>query len=90
LTTLKPETIQVEHPKAQGALQEENETIPHYLLTCPSYAHKRWPLYRQARKKKKTLTLQLLLGNLSMTTHLTNYIDAMQWFRHRPSEQPEN
>jgi len=35
----------------------ENESISHFLLICPSYAHERWLLHRQARKKKKPLML---------------------------------
>jgi len=35
----------------------ESESISHFLLVCPTYAHKRWLLHRQARKKKKPLTL---------------------------------
>jgi ribonuclease HI len=40
--------------KAQcPACGADNETIEHYLLTCPSYAHERWELEQHARKIKK-------------------------------------
>jgi len=58
----------------------EDETIEHYLLACPSYAHERWALTRQARKLRKQLSLETLLGDHNMVASLANYIDATRRF----------
>jgi len=58
----------------------EDETIEHYLLACPSYAHERWALMRQARKLRKQLSLETLLEDHNMVASLANYIDATQRF----------
>jgi hypothetical protein len=68
----------------------ENESVSHFLLSCPSYAHERWTLHKLARKKKKPLTLQLLLGDPDMATHLASYIDATYRFKHNPGEYTTN
>jgi hypothetical protein len=55
------------------------ETIPNFLLTCPSYAHERRPL---KQKLRKTPTVKDLLENQKLTLHLLNYIDATRRFNH--------
>ena len=59
----------------------DNETIEHFLLACPNYAHERWTLTRQARKLRKQLTMETLLGDHNMVASLASYIDATQRFR---------
>jgi len=58
----------------------DEETIEHYLLFCLAYAHKRWALARQVKKKKKLLTIKTLLGESNLVTLLENYINATQHF----------
>jgi ribonuclease HI len=58
----------------------DEETIEHYLLTCPSYAHERWALTQQTKKKRKQLTIETLLGEQDLTIPLTNYIEATHRF----------
>jgi hypothetical protein len=63
------------------ACREEEETIEHYLLACPSHAHEIWALNRQARKIRKQLSLKTLLGEQKMTTPLAKYIEVTQRFK---------
>jgi len=56
------------------------ETIEHYLLTCPSYTHKRWALAQQVRKKHKQMTFEVILGDQDLTIPLANYIGATHRF----------
>ena len=60
----------------------EEETIEHLLLRCPSYEHERWALARQARKQRKYMTMETLLGTPEMVIHLANYIDATNRFKY--------
>jgi ribonuclease HI len=64
-----------------SACRVEQETIEHFLLNCPSYAHKHWALKRQARKISKQLMMETLLGEPEMTLPLVNYIKATLRFR---------
>jgi hypothetical protein len=59
----------------------EQETIEHFLLLCPSYAHERWALERQAKKLRRHLTMETILGKPEMVHPLANYIDATQRFQ---------
>ena len=68
------------------ACGEDDETIQHFLLSCPSYGYERWALNQQARKLRKQLSLETLLGDLNMIIPLANYIDATQRFK-KPGEQ---
>jgi len=45
------------------ACREDEESIEHFLLRCPSYAYERWTLTQHARKKRKALTLETILGD---------------------------
>ena len=67
----------------------DEETIIHFLLFCPSYAHERWALARQAKKNKKALSMDALLGDPSMVIPLANYIIATHRFTEH-SEQTTN
>ena len=59
----------------------DDETIQHFLLSCPSYEHERWALNQQARKLRKQLSLGTLLGDQNMILPLANYIDATHRFK---------
>ena len=63
------------------ACGDEQETTEHLLLRCQSYTHKRWALEQQAKKLKKPLTLETLLGSPEMIKPLANYIEATNRFR---------
>jgi hypothetical protein len=67
----------------------DEKTISHFLLLCPSYAHERWALARQAKKNKKGMSLVTLLGDPRMVIPLANYIDATHRFTIH-SEQTTN
>ena len=70
------------------ACGEEDETVEHYLLSCPSYAHERWTLEQQAKKRSKPLTMEVLLGDKHLIKPLANYIEATQRFK-KPGEQSQ-
>ena len=59
------------------------ETIHHFLFTCPSYAHARWPL---KQKCKGTLTLKKILANHKLVVALIGYINATERFKRLQSE----
>lgn len=58
----------------------EEETVEHFLLSCPSYVHERWALEQQAKKARKQMSLGTLLGEPDMITPLANYIHATRHF----------
>jgi ribonuclease HI len=64
----------------------DEESIAHFLLFCPSYAHERWALARQAKKNSKSLSLESLLGEPHLVIPLANFINAT----HRFSEHGEH
>ena len=53
-----------------------SETVAHYLLECPGYAHERWTLKRRLRKKERVMTVEDILGNTDTMIPLANYIDT--------------
>ena len=69
------------------AYSEDYETPPHFLLSCPTYAFKRWALERQVKKKKKSLTLEVLLGDPDLALLLANYINGTNGFKQSLGEQ---
>jgi hypothetical protein len=69
------------------ACGEDFETSSHFLLDCPSYAFKHWALERQVKRKKKIMTLEMLLGDLDLALPLANYIDGTKRFKQLLSEQ---
>jgi hypothetical protein len=69
------------------ACGEDYETPPHFLISCPSYAFERWALERQVKKKKKSLTLETLLGDPDLALPLANYIDGTERFKQTLGEQ---
>jgi ribonuclease HI len=62
------------------ACGRDTEDVPHLLLECPGYAHKRWALARKARKQNKTLCLKTLLGDPTWATALATFIDGTHRF----------
>ena len=67
------------------ACGNENETVAHYLLSCPGYAHERWALSQVVKRKKKQLSLEALFGDRDLTLPLANFIKAT----HRFSQQSQ-
>ena len=57
-----------------------SETVRHFLLHCPGYAHERWLLAKHLKKKNLELTLENLLGNAEAIAPLTNYINSTHRF----------
>ena len=53
-----------------------SESVRHFLLECPIYAHERWLLEKWCRKRNKALTLENLLDNEEAIKPLTNFIHA--------------
>jgi len=68
-------------------LGHERETVAHYLLHCTKYDHERWALAEQARKRKKDLTLETLLGDPEMALPLANYVDGTARFKINSGER---
>jgi len=58
----------------------DDETIGRFLLLCPAYAHERWTLARQVKKKKKPLNVETLLRDPNLVTPLGNFISVTQRF----------
>jgi hypothetical protein len=54
------------------------ETIEHFLLWCPIYAHERWALEKAVKCK---LNLKILLGNKTAILPLKSYIKATNRFK---------
>jgi hypothetical protein len=65
------------------ACGKRNETVEHFLLHCPSFAHERWALKRKIGDKLKLATL---LANEKAVLPLANYIDATQRFTYKVSQ----
>ena len=63
-----------------GAL--ERKRVNNYISTF-----ERWALERQAKKKKKNLTLETLLGDPDLALPLANYIDGTNRFKQPLGEQ---
>jgi len=61
----------------------DQETIVHFLLFCPAYAHERWALARQVKKQRKAISIESLLGDPNLVTPLGNFINATQRFTPR-------
>ena len=52
------------------------ESVRHFLIDCPIYAHERWILEKWCRKKNTVLTMENLLANEEAIKPLTSYIYA--------------
>ena len=57
-----------------------SESVKHFLLYCPGYAHERWLLGKHLKKKNLELTIDNLLGNAEALIPLTNYINSTHRF----------
>lgn len=68
------------------ACGEDEESIEHFLLRCPSYAYERWDLTQHARKKRKALLLETILGDPQFTMPLAAFIQATGRFT-QPGER---
>lgn len=72
------------------ACGDEEESTTHFLLGCPVYAHERWPLAQLARKKRKALTLETLLGDPDFAIPLANFIEGTNRFKNNIGEHSQN
>lgn len=72
------------------ACGDANETVQHFLLSCPGYAHERWALIQTAKKRKKDLSLETLFGDRELTLALANFIKATHRFSQQKQEQLPN
>ena len=57
-----------------------SETIAHFLLECPGYAHERWTLEARLTKKGRAMTVEDILGNMDTMIPLVNFIEASHRF----------
>ena len=55
------------------------ETVEHFLLYCPKYAHEHWPILNQ--NQGSTLKLKKILTSSKLLIPLANYLDAMGRFQ---------
>jgi ribonuclease HI len=62
----------VDNPRCP-ACGEPLETVAHFLLYCPAYAHERWALEKAIKRKPN---LKTLLGDPKATLALYNFIKA--------------
>ena len=58
------------------ACGDKEETVEHFMLRCPAYAHERWALTEKAKKLRKPMEMEILLGNLEMTREVAKFIRA--------------
>ena len=58
------------------ACGEAKENIAHFLLRCPSYTFERWALAQQAKKNRKHMMVESLLGNPELAIPLSKFIDS--------------
>ena len=63
------------------ACGETRESVSHFLLHCPGYAHERWILDQRVRKKNKSLSKESLLGTPELIKPLANFIKASHRFK---------
>jgi hypothetical protein len=66
----------VDSPRCPACGQGK-ETVEHFLLHCPAYAHERWALEKAIKTKPN---LKTLLGDHKATHALKNYIKATHRF----------
>jgi len=60
------------------------ESVRHFLMECPIYAHERWILAERLRRRNKVMTLEALLGEEEAAIPLSNYTTASLRFASRP------
>jgi len=71
------------------ACSKDKETIAHFLLHCTKYVFERWALVQQVKKRKKDLTIEMLLGDPELTLPLANYINSTGRFKVKQDEYPQ-
>jgi hypothetical protein len=62
-----------------------NETVEHFILHCPAYAHERWALEKSLKCK---LDLNTTLGNNKATLALHHYTEATHRFDYANRAKP--
>ena len=70
------------------ACSDPHESVEHYLLQCPIYAHERWPLL--ARFKRTVPSMTDILSNKKNILSLINFIEATERFSHKYTQQRQN
>jgi len=70
------------------AYGDGEETVEHFMLRCPTYAHKRWALAQQAKKICKPMAIETLLGIPEMARAVLKFIRATSRFR-QPEERAQ-
>jgi hypothetical protein len=60
------------------ACSDPRETVEHFLLHCPKYAHKQWPLLAQLNRTRPSLIY--ILSNPKTILPLINFIEATERF----------
>jgi ribonuclease HI len=60
------------------------ESVRHFLMECPIYAHERWILEERLSRRKKVLTFETLLGEEEAAIPLSNYITTSLRFASHP------
>ena len=72
------------------ACGNDKETIAHFLLHYMKYAFERWALAQQVRKRKKELTIEILLGDPELALPLANYIKGTGHFKVKSDKYAQN
>ena len=75
----------IESPQCP-ACGHPKETIKHFLLHCPKYAHERWPLLRNS--KGGTPKLSRLLSSPKLLLPLASYIESTGRFTQEQTGAP--
>jgi hypothetical protein len=68
----------VDNPRCP-ACGHPNETVEHFIVYCPKYAHERWPLLQRTGNTPPKLIKLLTSTKLLML--LVNFIDATERFK---------
>ena len=68
------------------ACGNEKESIAHFLLHCVNYDFERWALTQQAKKRRKKMTIETLLGDPEMALPVANYVHSTGQFKDNSGE----
>ena len=69
----------VDNPRCP-ACGHPNETVEHFIIQCPKYAHERWGLLRRAGSAHPKLTS--ILTSKKLLPSLINYVEATERFKY--------
>lgn len=72
------------------AYGDDEKNTAHFLLHCLSYAHERWLLEKHVWKKRKHMTLEVLLEDLDLVILLANNINRTNRFLYNNGKHPQN